>query len=159
MTKKVYQIQPWPVLIQISVKTEPIQEEIYIRTLTQLLNGGMIGAPEVLQLGQNLIHLIQAKKVIDIVLTIDIDPMYYDNISRELINSKPNIFSKIKRHVGPALAKLETMLAAGDAGKWDFVFIDADKFNYPQYYEKAVKLVRPGGVILVDNVHFLIIRT
>ncbi|VDN43810.1 unnamed protein product [Gongylonema pulchrum] len=119
MTKKVYQIQPWPVLIQISVKTEPIQEEIYIRTLTQLLNGGMIGAPEVLQLGQNLIHLIQAKKVIDI----------------------------------------ETMLAAGDAGKWDFVFIDADKFNYPQYYEKAVKLVRPGGVILVDNVHFLIIRT
>lgn len=52
--------------VRASLKIEPIQQMIYMRTTTQLQNGRMIAAPEVLQLGQNLIHLIQGKKAIDI---------------------------------------------------------------------------------------------
>ncbi|KAL3984784.1 O-methyltransferase family protein [Acanthocheilonema viteae] len=156
--------------VNISVKMEPIQKAIFERTLN-LPGGGMIGAPEVLQFGQNLIHLIRAKKAIDIgtytgssavawalampsgseVLTIDVYPGSYDSISRKLIDARPDIYPKIKRHVGTAAQKLDAMLASGEAGKWDFVFIDADKINYPIYYEQSIKLLRPGGVIIIDN--------
>ncbi|VIO97556.1 O-methyltransferase, putative [Brugia malayi] len=156
--------------VNISVKMDPIQKIIFERTLN-LPDGGMIGAPEVLQLGQNLIHLIQAKKAIDIgtytgssavawalampkgseVLTIDIYPGSYNSISRDFIKARPDIYPKIKRHIGLAAQKLDAMLASGEAGKWDFVFIDADKINYPRYYDQSVNLLRPGGVILIDN--------
>lgn len=44
------------------------------------------------------------------------------------------------------------MLNSGEAEKWDFAFIDADKINYPRYYEQTIKLLRPGGVVVIDNV-------
>jgi predicted O-methyltransferase YrrM len=58
---------------------------------------------------------------------------------------------KIELRLGPALQTLDAMIAAGEAGSYDFVFIDADKANYIHYYERAVTLVRTGGLIGVDN--------
>ncbi len=59
---------------------------------------------------------------------------------------------KIDLQIAPALDTLQGLLTAGAGGKFDLAFIDADKANYPEYYELCLELVRSGGVILIDNV-------
>jgi caffeoyl-CoA O-methyltransferase len=58
---------------------------------------------------------------------------------------------KVDLRIGPALETLEGLVAAGEAGSFDLAFIDADKENYDGYYERALTLVRPGGLIVLDN--------
>ena len=58
---------------------------------------------------------------------------------------------KIDLRIAPALESLDNLIAEGHRGTFDFAFIDADKSNYVAYYEKAMELVRPGGLIGVDN--------
>jgi predicted O-methyltransferase YrrM len=60
---------------------------------------------------------------------------------------KAGVERKIDLRIGPALETLKTL-----AAPFDFVFIDADKENYAAYYERCLALVRPGGLIVVDNV-------
>jgi predicted O-methyltransferase YrrM len=59
---------------------------------------------------------------------------------------------KIDLRIAPALDTLQGLLATGAGGTFDLAFIDADKANYPEYYELCLELVRSGGVILIDNV-------
>ena len=62
------------------------------------------------------------------------------------------VADRIDLRLGPALDSLEQLFAAGEEGSFDLAFIDADKANYAGYYEAAVRLVRQGGVIAIDNV-------
>jgi caffeoyl-CoA O-methyltransferase len=61
------------------------------------------------------------------------------------------VASRIELVLGDAKRTLESLIAQGETGTFDFAFIDADKESYEQYYESALTLVRSGGLILLDN--------
>ncbi|MEO0587677.1 MAG: class I SAM-dependent methyltransferase [Planctomycetota bacterium] len=58
---------------------------------------------------------------------------------------------RVDLRIGPAMATLDGMLESGEHDAYDLAFIDADKINYPDYYERCMLLVRPGGLIAIDN--------
>jgi predicted O-methyltransferase YrrM len=59
---------------------------------------------------------------------------------------------KIDLRIRPALETLRQLIADGRGGTFDFAFIDADKVNYAAYFDCALELLRPGGLIVADNV-------
>ncbi len=58
---------------------------------------------------------------------------------------------KVELRLAPAIETLDALIAAGEAGAYDLAFIDADKTNYLEYYERVLVLLRPGGVVMTDN--------
>lgn len=64
---------------------------------------------------------------------------------------KAGVANRIDLRIAPALETLDSLIETR-SGEFDMVFLDADKSNYPRYYERALELLRPGGIVLVDNV-------
>jgi caffeoyl-CoA O-methyltransferase len=75
----------------------------------------------------------------------------YTALARRLWRAA-GVEDKIELRLGRALDTLDTLIAGGNGGTFDFAFIDADKLNYANYYERALVLVRPGGLVVIDNV-------
>jgi predicted O-methyltransferase YrrM len=152
-----------------SLRTHPVLDELYHAT-QQHTAAPMMGAPEVLQLLANLMQSIGAKRYLDVgvytgcsalnaalalpadgkVVALDVMEDYV-KVGRPFFK-KAGVENKIDVRIAPALDSLDKMIADGESGTYDFGFIDADKVNYANYFERLLKLVRPGGIIAIDNV-------
>jgi caffeoyl-CoA O-methyltransferase len=156
-------------LLRVSLREPPILAEL--RTETAKLPGaGMQIGPEQGQFMALLIELIGARRTLEVgtftgysalavalalppegrVTACDVSEEY-TRVARRYW-AKAAVEHKIELKLGPALDTLGGLLAAGAAGSFDFAFIDADKNNYDGYYEQALQLLRPGGLIAIDNV-------
>lgn len=126
-------------------------------------------APEQGQFMALLVELIGAKRILEIgcftgysalwmalamppegrIVTLDVNHDWTE-IGRSAWR-EAGVEHKIEVRIGLALESLDALLGEGAAGTFDLAFVDADKKNYDAYYERALALVRPGGLVLLDN--------
>ncbi|MBS1822958.1 MAG: O-methyltransferase [Acidobacteria bacterium] len=99
--------------------------------------------------GYSTIWLARALPADGKLITLELDPKHAAVAQANM--QRTGLASLVDIRVGPAVESLEK-LHAENSGPFDFVFLDADKPNYPVYLDWAVKLSRPGTVILTDNV-------
>jgi predicted O-methyltransferase YrrM len=111
------------------------------------------GARRVLEVGTlggySTIELARAVGEAGSVTTLELIPHHADVAAENLVAA--GLADRVEVQVGPALELLEAMLDEPPA-PFDFVFIDADKQNSPEYFALARRLCRPGAMIIVDNV-------
>jgi predicted O-methyltransferase YrrM len=151
-----------------SLREHPAQTALRIATSSHRAAGMQI-APEQGQLMALLIKLMGARQTIEVgvftgysaltvalalppdgrILACDINDEY-TRIGKPYWQ-QAGVADKIELHLAPALQTLDARLDAGEAGNYDFAFIDADKSNYDAYYERCLRLVRRGGLIAIDN--------
>ncbi len=138
-------------------------------TRTHRAAGMQIG-PEQAQFMALLVKLIGARRAVEIgvftgysALTValampDDGRLLACDISDEYTRvgrpfwEQAGVAAKIDLQLAPATQTLDAHIAAGESGQYDFAFIDADKASYDAYYERCLVLLRPGGLIAIDNV-------
>jgi caffeoyl-CoA O-methyltransferase len=152
-----------------SLKELPILAELRQET-QQHKQARMQISPDQGQLISLLIRLMSARRVLEIgvftgyssltiALALPIDGVLVAcDISEEYTAiakrywRQAGVQDKIDLRIAPALQTLDSLLESGQAETFDFAFVDADKANYSNYYDRALKLLRPGGLMAIDNV-------
>jgi predicted O-methyltransferase YrrM len=156
-------------LRQVSLREQEVLRALREETY-RLPNAGMQISPEQGQLMALLVQLIQARRVLEIgtftgysstVMALALPPEgelvacdvsdEYTQVARKYWK-QAGVDGKCRLQLGDARETLRQLLDSGAQGTFDLAFIDADKSGYLEYYEGCLKLIRPGGLILVDNV-------
>ncbi|MHC5739175.1 class I SAM-dependent methyltransferase [Nostoc sp.] len=156
-------------LLSVSLREPEILEKLRQETANHPRSGMQI-SPEQGQFMSLLVQLIGAKKTLEVgvftgysslsvalalppdgkIIACDVSEEF-TAIARRYWQ-EAGVADKIDLRLAPALETLDQLLATGQAETFDFAFIDADKENYDGYYERSLQLVRPGGLIAIDNV-------
>lgn len=171
MSSEITQLTPklYNYFQKVSYREPPILKKL--RNDTQKLSTAVMQiSPEQGQFMALLVELIGAKKTIDIgtytgysalavalalpkdgkVVSCDVDVDCTNKA--KIFWQEAGVADKIELNIGKATDTLQRLINEGEANTFDFAFIDADKTNYEVYFEQALALLRPGGLIAVDNV-------
>lgn len=170
MSKRTLQLddRTYEYLLANSLREDPALSRLRAETASHPKVNMQI-APEQGQFMQMLVRLTGAKRAIEVgvftgysslavmlampndarLLALDVSPAYTAVARRHW--QAAGVADRIELVIAPALVTLDARIEAGEAGHYDFAFIDADKTGYLGYYERLLKLVRPGGLIVVDN--------
>jgi predicted O-methyltransferase YrrM len=156
-------------LVTVSVREPRVLAELREETAS-MPGAGMQISPEQGQLMRLLVELIGARRALEVgvftgyssisvasalppdgeLIACDVSAEYTDIARRYW--KRAGLESRIQLRLGPALATLDQLVAAGQSESFDFAFIDADKENYGGYYEGCLRLLRRGGLLAIDNV-------
>ena len=156
-------------LLENSLRELPVLKKLREETQKMPL-GRMQISPDQGQLMSMLVQLIVPNKIIEVgtftgysslvmalalpengkIVACDISEKYTSKA--RIFWKEAGVADKIELQLGNANESLEKMLNEGLSGTFDMAFIDADKENYKIYYEKCLELLRPGGLIMIDNV-------
>lgn len=156
-------------LLSVSLREPPILKRLRDETAI-LPEANMQISPEQGQFMRLLVRIAGVRRAIEIgtftgysaisvalglpadgrLLACDVSTKWTD-IARGFF-AEAGVADRIELRIAPAMSTLDKLLAAGEAGRYDFAFIDADKESYLDYYERVLMLLRPGGLITIDNV-------
>ena len=156
-------------LRRVTVREPDVARRLREETAAQY-DAGMQISPDQGQFMALLIHLLDARKTLEVgvftgysslavalalpedgrIIACDVSEEWTAVAKRYW--REAGVEHKIDLRLRPALQSLDDLIALGQAGSFDFAFIDADKEDYSQYYERCLALIRPGGLIAVDNV-------
>lgn len=155
-------------LLEHSVREPPLLAQLRAET-AHLPEPELQIGPEQGQFMALLVRLIGARRCIEVgtftgysslVVALALPPdgsIIACDISREWTDiarrywQQAGVADRIELRLQPATRTLDELIAAGGANRYDFAFIDADKTGYPGYYQQLLTLIRPGGLITVDN--------
>lgn len=156
-------------ILQTTLRDDAVLRDLREETARMPQAGMQTGADQV-QFLQLLVRLTGAKRCIEVgvftgysalgvalalpadgtILACDVSEEY-TSVARRYW-SRAGINTKIDLQLAPATQTLDRKIAAGEAGSYDFAYIDADKPGYDGYYERCLTLIRPNGLISIDNV-------
>ncbi len=156
-------------ILGVSLREHPLLEALRKET-AEHPDAKMQISPDQGQFMAILLRLIQARSVLEIgtftgysalAMTLALPPdghLVACDISEDFTAiarrywSEAGVADRISLHLAPASDTLTELIAQGKANSFDAAFIDADKESYDLYYERSLALVRPGGLIMIDNV-------
>ena len=156
-------------LLKNSVREHPVLAMLRAET-AKLPQAQMQISPEQGQFMSFLVKLMGAKKTLELgtftgysaltvalalpkegkVIACDISDQFVELAHQHW--ERAYVSNKVELKIAPASDSLAALIQAGESNSFDFIFIDADKMNYAHYYEQSLILLRPGGIIAVDNV-------